>query len=222
VVFGGFGGLLLKNDVWALSLEGSPTWTQVTPAGMPPSAQLWHTAIHDPVRDRMVVFGSGVWALSLAGSPAWAQLTPAGAPLTTRPSHTAIYDPVRDRMVVFGGDASFGVVNEVWDLLWGTPLSVLPQTGSDILALAPAYPNPARSDIAIGFTLPRASTATLRVYDVSGRMVRTLVEGTLPAGSHPVRWDGTVSSGARAQPGLYFYELRADRQKLSRRVVLIE
>ena len=48
---------------------------------------LAHTAIYDPVRDRMVVFGgydgngnrNDVWALSLSGSPAWSELTPAGS-----------------------------------------------------------------------------------------------------------------------------------------------
>ena len=100
-------------------------------------------------------------------------------------------------------------------------VSVPPRAGGDALWLAPAYPNPSRSDISIGFALPQASAATLRVYDVSGRMVRTLVDGSLPAGSQSVRWDRRSSSGALASPGLYFYELRVDGQKLARRIVLL-
>ena len=113
VVFGGYGGSY-RNDVWALSLAGSPAWSALAPAGSPPSARYLHTAIYDPVRDRMVVFGGNdgsgrrndVWALSLAGSPAWSSLAPAGTPPSARVAHTAIYDPVRDRMVVFGGHHS--------------------------------------------------------------------------------------------------------------------
>ena len=45
------------NDVWALSLSGSPTWAQLAPAGTPPGAWYGHSAIYDPARDRMVVFG---------------------------------------------------------------------------------------------------------------------------------------------------------------------
>ena len=112
VVFGGYDGIDREcNDVWALSLSGSPAWIALTPAGGPPSARLYHTAIYDPVRDRMVVFGGNdyfgyfndVWALSLAGSPAWSEITPAGGPPPARAGHTAIYDAARDRMVVFGG-----------------------------------------------------------------------------------------------------------------------
>jgi hypothetical protein len=85
VVFGGDDDRIL-TDVWALSLAGSPAWSALTPGGSPPGARLLHTAIYDPVRDRMLVFGGSdgtgflndVWALSLAGSLAWSALAPAG------------------------------------------------------------------------------------------------------------------------------------------------
>lgn len=131
IVFGGFGGVYLR-DVWALSLEGAPTWTELAPTGVPPQARSGHSAIYDPVRDRMVVFGgtdgsfngykSDVWALSLSGTPAWTQISPAGDPISVRGGHSAIYDPVRDRMVVFGGTDGFYSNGEVWSLsLSGTP-----------------------------------------------------------------------------------------------------
>jgi hypothetical protein len=131
VVFGGYDGADTFNDVWSLSLSASPAWTELTPAGTPPSGRLGHTAIYDPVRDRMVVFGGSranypalplndIWALSLSGTPAWTELTPAGTPPAPRSHHTAIYDPVRDRMVVFGGFRS--ETSDVWALsLTGSP-----------------------------------------------------------------------------------------------------
>ena len=229
VVFGGEG-----NEVWALSLEGSPAWTQLAPTGTPPSARAGHTAIYDPVRDRMVVFGGNgsfpyelndTWALSMAASPEWTQLAPEGTPPSARAGHTAIYDPVFDRMVAFGGyigGGSAGFRNDVWDLKWAATVSVPPRGRDEALWLAPAYPNPSRSAVSIGFALPRAGEATLRVYDVSGRLVRTLLQGSLPAGSQSVRWDRRSSSGALAPPGVYFYELRVDGQRLARRIVLIQ
>jgi galactose oxidase-like protein/Kelch motif protein len=115
------------NDVWALSLSGSPTWSRLAPEGSPPLARAGHTAIYDPVRDRMIVFGgtlydghrttdfNDVWALSLAGSPAWSAIAPTGRPPDARSAHTAIYDPVRDRMIVFAK-------RKVWELtLAGSP-----------------------------------------------------------------------------------------------------
>ena len=132
IVFGGVGSTY-KNDVWALSLTGTPTWTQITPSGTPPVGRRSHTATYDPIRDRMVVFGgfegtapnyrNDVWTLSLGTAPAWTQITPSGTPPIGRSDHTAIYDPVEDRMVVYGEwDDHWALLNDVWALsLAGTP-----------------------------------------------------------------------------------------------------
>ena len=130
VIFGERDGTANYNEVWALSLAGTPAWTQLTPTGTLPGARRLHSAIYDPVRDRMVVFGgfitgsyfNDLWALSLAGTPAWEQLSPAGTPPSVRYGHSANYDPVRDRMVVFGGRTTGSVyLNDVWSLTWGAP-----------------------------------------------------------------------------------------------------
>jgi hypothetical protein len=124
-----FGGLANEdmNDVWALSLNGSPAWTQLNPAGAPPPARDNHPAIYDPVRDRMIVFGGSgpgnnladTWALSLPGTPTWSQILPSGTPPALA-RHAAIYDAVGDRMIVFGGlDNSFNPTNGVWALSLG-------------------------------------------------------------------------------------------------------
>jgi hypothetical protein len=127
VVFGGWNGSL-RNDVRSLSFNVTPAWTELAPTGTPPNARRQHSAVLDPVRDRMVVFGgvapsyrNDVWVLSLGEIPAWSQLTPSGTPPGPRRSHTAIYDPVNDRMVMFGGfDGTYR--NDVWALsLGGTP-----------------------------------------------------------------------------------------------------
>ncbi|MEY4374836.1 MAG: hypothetical protein RL760_1003, partial [Candidatus Eisenbacteria bacterium] len=119
------------DDLWAASLSAMPAWTRLTPAGDLPSARCWHTAIHDPVRHRMIVFGglnsdailNDVWALSLVGDPTWTQVTPAGTPPTGRYQHVAVYDARRDRVIVFGGrDANNALLNDVWELsLAGDP-----------------------------------------------------------------------------------------------------
>src|SRR5258705_3535846 len=123
LAFGGSDGAHLLNDLQSLSLDDRPTWTLV-PASLPPPARSGHTAIYDPVRDRIVVFGGGTlsgylddtWALPLAGNPSWTQLAPSGSPAPGRTEHTAVYDPVRDRMVVYGGKTSNVVFQDVWAL----------------------------------------------------------------------------------------------------------
>jgi hypothetical protein len=125
LVFGGIrpgGGA--SSHVWALSLGDVPTWTRLEVEGAAPSGRWDHVAIHDPVRDRMLVFGGGssdVWALSLAGAPTWHRLEPSGEPPSGRSNHTAIHDPLRERMIVFGGGD--------WDdpdRLWALTLSESP------------------------------------------------------------------------------------------------
>ena len=135
VVFGGSpeGGAGL-NETWTRSLASPETWTQLSPAGQLPSPRLYSSAIYDPLRDRMLIFGGGlsgyfndVWALSLGGTPRWDSLAVApGSIPSPRQGHAAIYDPLRDRMIVFGGlfastvTWQFSFSNAAW-----TPISTL-------------------------------------------------------------------------------------------------
>src|SRR2546422_7377796 len=129
IVFGGYSFSSTYGDVWALSLVGTPAWTQLTPAGTPPSPRYAHSAIYDPVRDRMLVFGgndgamqSDMRELSLSGTPTWTQLTPSGSPPPARDRHTAVYDPGLDRMIVTCGFDGTRYFNDSWSLsLTGTP-----------------------------------------------------------------------------------------------------
>jgi hypothetical protein len=140
LIFGGYDGShAFYNDVWALTLTGTPAWTPVSTTGTPPVAREGHTAIYDAARDRMVVFGgddgvnsfNDAWSLALSGTPTWSPLLSVGTPPAARSGHSAIYDRSRGRMVVFGGN---GIENDVWFLsltstpAWtrGDPTGVLP------------------------------------------------------------------------------------------------
>src|SRR5262245_6087205 len=109
VVFGGMSSAR-RNDVWVLPLASATGWHQMLVGGTPPSARDGHTAVYDPIHDRMVVFGgfdtgprNDVWELSFAGAATWRQILPAGSPPSPRVGHAAVYDPVRQRMLVIGG-----------------------------------------------------------------------------------------------------------------------
>ncbi len=123
LVFGGFHTTLngsQSNELWSLSLSNPPTWTQLAPGGPLPDPRAQHSAIYDPIRRRMIVFGgrttsafvSEVWSLSLDGPLQWTPLSPTGA-VPARAGHLAIYDPGSDAMLVYGGNSGN---SDVWSL----------------------------------------------------------------------------------------------------------
>jgi hypothetical protein len=82
-------------------------------------------------------------------------------------------------------------------------------------------PNPFRGATSICFDLPERLHVVVEVVDVSGRVVRTLVEETRPAERHHVTWDGRDSSGADAAPGIYFVRMRAGDFAGTRKMMLL-
>ena len=118
VVFGGMRQQSFLNDTWVFTPGPEPSWSHLETQGPLPPARINHTAIYDPVRDRMIVFGgrgsgfgylSDAWVLSFGGVPTWSPLglPPGPAP---RAWHTAVYDPDGDRMWILGGERTVGIV----------------------------------------------------------------------------------------------------------------
>ncbi len=88
-------------------------------------------------------------------------------------------------------------------------------------ALLAARPNPTSGSTEIGFVLPADARVTLRVYDVAGRLIRTLVAGPTPAGAHRARWDGLDARGHAARSGIYFAKLQAGGTIRSEQILLL-
>jgi hypothetical protein len=72
--------------------------------------------------------------------------------------------------------------------------------------------NPVVGHSAVRFSLPKAANVTLRVYSTSGALVRTLVNGQMPAGANSVNWNLQDNAGKQVGNGLYLYELNAGSQ----------
>jgi hypothetical protein len=88
------------------------------------------------------------------------------------------------------------------------------------LVLRPNRPNPFGAFTSIGFSLPRPGVMDLSVYDLSGRLVRTLAGGVVSDGAAVVTWDGRDERGRPAASGVYFCRLRAGGQEVARRMTL--
>jgi len=86
--------------------------------------------------------------------------------------------------------------------------------------LAPV-PNPANPASVLGFDLAAPGPARLRLYDLRGRLLRTLVDATLPAGPHRALWDGTDDAGRRQAAGVYLLRLEAGGQVATGRLTLV-
>jgi hypothetical protein len=89
------------------------------------------------------------------------------------------------------------------------------------LALYPAHPNPSPGAASIGFALPRQTHVRLRVYDVAGRLVRTLVDGQVAGGEGVKIWDGRDDAGTPSADGVYFYRLETGTGALTRKMILL-
>ena len=69
------------------------------------------------------------------------------------------------------------------------------------------YPNPFNPETRLYFALPQPMHVTLTIHDLLGREIMRLQDGTLPEGSHRLRWDGRNASGATVSSGVYWYRL---------------
>ena len=91
-----------------------------------------------------------------------------------------------------------------------------------VLALHENFPNPFNPITHIKFDLPKAGHVRLDVFDVSGRLVRTLVDEDRAAASHRVTWDGTDNRGARAASGAYYYRLQTGNSVITNKMMLVK
>ncbi len=82
--------------------------------------------------------------------------------------------------------------------------------------------NPVVGHSAVRFSLTKAANVTLRVYSTSGALVRTLVNGQMPAGANTVNWNLQDNAGIQVGNGLYLYELNAGSQVSQAKVSVLK
>ena len=86
------------------------------------------------------------------------------------------------------------------------------------------YPNPFNPTTAINFSIPEAykGKVQLSIYNVSGALVKELVNKEMSAGYHSVQWDGTDQNGIKLASGLYLYKLVVGKNMQSRKMLLLK
>jgi len=88
-------------------------------------------------------------------------------------------------------------------------------------ALRQNFPNPFNPNTVIGFSIDRESDVTLAIYDVTGKLVRTVLNRKMPIGIYSEKWDGCDERGKNVASGIYFYRLKAGKRVLTRKMVLL-
>jgi hypothetical protein len=173
--------------------------------------------------------------LDSSGAPQW---TLKGAPLCLVASHKQTWQAVSD-----GAGGVIGVwvdgrnrnENSTWDDIYAdhidhagpAPASTSADSihaGSSLPAsveLRALQPNPARDAVVLAFGLPRPGHVRLRMFDVSGRAVRTLRDGQAPQGFETIRFDLRDDNGRRLASGLYVVRLETDDGVRTRRLALV-
>lgn len=87
--------------------------------------------------------------------------------------------------------------------------------------LSMAYPNPFSAQTTIRFTLEQPGKANLKIYDLTGRHITTLLDGQQAPGEHSLIWDGTDSQGNAMPSGTYFYQLEAKHLQEAKSMILL-
>jgi hypothetical protein len=90
-----------------------------------------------------------------------------------------------------------------------------------IFKLAQNYPNPFRQGTTIRYSIPKMAKVTLRVYDVTGRMVKQLVNKEQKPGVYTAHWQGNTPNSRRLATGVYFVRLTADAKIATRKLVMV-
>jgi flagellar hook capping protein FlgD/galactose oxidase-like protein len=90
------------------------------------------------------------------------------------------------------------------------------------LALGAAHPNPSSGTVSISFTMAQQGSVSIGVYDVAGRLVKNLVDGSAKAGPHDIVWDLSDNGGRRVGAGVYFYRMDASSWRSQRKVVFLK
>ncbi|MDZ7270725.1 MAG: GEVED domain-containing protein [candidate division KSB1 bacterium] len=81
------------------------------------------------------------------------------------------------------------------------------------------FPNPFNPVTTIGFRLPTDSRVQVKIYNLMGRLVRTLVDGAMNSGRHEVRWDGTDDYGVVMPTGTYLCVMEAEGMRMTKKLV---
>ncbi len=123
-------------------------------------------------------------------------------------------DGIRDLLIGYGDGLVrlYIGLSDLTECVCDTPASV---------RFLQAWPNPFNPVTTIGFELDVRGPASLRIYDATGRLVKTLANGLFDAGLHETVWNGTGDAGQRVSSGMYFCRFESGTFRQTQKLILL-
>lgn len=215
-----------RDDIWQCNLSNYQ-WTNITPPVKPP-ARFWNSTIYYS-GGNILIFGglnttamNDMWKFKM-GSNSWEQITAPGNAPGARWGHAGVYIAAQDRMIIFGGEGD-SLYRDTWQYNNVSVIGIEPVSNEipKQFLLGQNYPNPFNPTTKIKFSIPLnppegGKLVRLHVFDISGRLVKVLVEGYLGAGEYVVEFDA-----AGLPSGVYYYRLESGIYNETRKLVLLK
>jgi hypothetical protein len=181
--------------------------------------------------------GNAVNGDSIAGDNIWStkQVFPSGSVTPAEFKYSAVFngvDTLNGGASFLDNEAGFSENHLIHFILTGGTIKLFNKFGDQVVTgikeeattavpveftLSQNYPNPFNPTTQIGFTLPKGSNVTLKVYNVLGQEVATIFQGFQNAGKYIASFDG-----ANLASGIYFYSLHADNFTMTKKMILMK
>ena len=84
------------------------------------------------------------------------------------------------------------------------------------------YPNPFNPATTIAYQIPHAAKVNVSVFDISGKLIKELLNETQTEGQHQVTWDGTNLDNTHVASGIYIYTVKSNGVVLSKQMILLK
>ncbi|MGC9362057.1 MAG: FlgD immunoglobulin-like domain containing protein, partial [Candidatus Syntrophosphaera sp.] len=104
----------------------------------------------------------------------------------------------------------------------GMDFSDAPFSIVDPLANLKASPNPSKDGTSISFDLKAPASTSVRIYNIKGQIIRTLMENNTLQGKQNVTWDGKDQSGRKVTAGIYFAKITADKYCTTQKLIIMK
>ena len=93
---------------------------------------------------------------------------------------------------------------------------------ADSFILLPNYPNPFNPSTIIQYDIPKVGIVEISIYDISGKLIKTILNQSQAAGLHKVHWDGRNEAGEKVASGIFVYTVKFDKICLSKKMILLK